>query len=42
MVNNIDLAVINFHSKSRIQKLFLGTVTENVILSSRCSTLVIP
>ena len=39
--NNIDLIVINMHSRSGIKKLILGSTTEKVIRSSHCSTLVV-
>lgn len=38
---NIDLIVINSHSRSGIKKLILGSTTEKVIQSSHCSTLVV-
>jgi len=38
---NIDLIVINMHSRSTLTKLILGSTTEKVIRSSHCSTLVV-
>jgi nucleotide-binding universal stress UspA family protein len=38
---NIDLIVINSHSRSGIKKLILGSTTENIIQYSQCSTLVV-
>jgi len=39
--NNIDLIVINMHSKSGIKKFILGSTTEKIIQSSHCSTLIV-
>ncbi len=41
LARNIDLIVINTHSRGGIKKLVLGSTAENVIQSSHCSTLVI-
>ena len=38
---NIDLIVINMHSRSAIKKLILGSTTEKIVRSSHCSTLVV-
>ncbi len=38
---NIDLIVINMHSRSGIKKLILGSITEKIVRSSHCSTLVV-
>ncbi len=37
--NKIDLIVIHTHGKAGIKRLLLGSVTERVISSSRCSVL---
>ena len=37
--NNFDLIVMNSHSKSKVEKFFLGSVTEEVIRNSRCPVL---
>jgi nucleotide-binding universal stress UspA family protein len=41
LAKNIDLIVINTHSRGGIKRLVLGSTAENVIQSSHCSTLVI-
>ncbi len=40
LAKNIDLIVINTHSRTGIKKLVLGSTAENVIKSSHCSILV--